>query len=294
MIRISRGIIKLARSRGSNLEDYRYYCIARHHYALRSGIFSLDELCDLLHVEYDYASLHRRPGNDRRRFKQRLTAIIQNSELFTELLDGRFKANSEKGLLSRYNKGHNKSMWYEIPDKAILSSKKQFFDFCVGSLLAGNRFRANKNIAEHCGVSVRRIQYATSRNHKSGTFIKRYNFLEDFSGSSKDVEKFRAILFNVHGISSPLPRKYRKEWVVRLNAPNTYRANTLCGIKGDRAQPMAVHVSKKVKESSWFIPAIEMKKSKLISDYSDDKRWIFNDSVYNANRYIQDNSKYLS
>ena len=290
MIRISRGIIKLSRSRGSDLEDYRYYCIARHHYALRSGIFSLDELCDILHAEYDYTSLHRRPGNDRRRFKQRLIGIIQVSALFSELLDGRYKANSEKGLLSRYNKGHNKSMWYEIPDKSILSSKKAFFDFCVGSLLAGNRFRANKNIAEHCGVSVRRIQYATSRNHKSGTFIKHYNFLEGFTGTYSDVEKFRAIIFNVHGITSPLPKKHKKEWVMRLNAPNTYRANTLCGIKGDRAQPMAVQLRK---EACWFIPVKE--RDVQLKFFGDpEKRWFFNDRVYNTDRYIQDNSKYLS
>jgi hypothetical protein len=56
--------------------------------------------------------------------------------------------------------------------------------------------------------------------------------------------KFRAILFNVHGISSPLPVKHKKEWVVRLNAPNTYKAYTLCGIKGDWAQPLVVRVSK--------------------------------------------------
>jgi hypothetical protein len=245
-----------------------------------------------LHTDYDYTSLHRRPGNDRRRFKQRLIAILQNSALFAELLDGRYKANSEKGLLSRYNKGHNKSMWYQLPDKTILTSKKDFFDFCVGSLLAGGRFQANKKIAEHCGVSVRRIQFATSRNNKNKTFIKRYNFLEDFSGSSKDVEKFRAILFNVHGITSPLPRKTKKEWVVRLNAPNTYRANTLCGVKGDRAQPLVVIVSKK--EESWFVPAFETGKAKLTQDYSNDKRWMFNDGVYNTDRYIQDNSKYLS
>ena len=292
MIRISRGIIKLARKGESNLEDYRYYVIARHHYALRSGIFSLDEFCDLLHSEYEYVSLHRKPGNDRTRFKQRLVKILKSSMLFAELLDGRYKANSEKGLLSRFNKGHNKSMWYQLPDNKILTSKKEFFDFCVGCLLAGGRFQANKNIAESCGVTVRRVQFATARNNKNKTFIKRYNFLEDFSGSSKDVEKFRAILFNVHGITSPLPRKCKKEWVVRLNAPNTYRANMLCGVKGDRAQPMVVNVRKK--EESWFIPAFETGKSKLVSDYSDDKRWIFNDGVYNADSYIQGNSKHLS
>ena len=290
MIRVSRNIIKLVRRLGCDLEDYRYYCIARHHYSLRSGIFSLDEFCDLLHAEYDYASLHRRPGNDRKKFKARLVAIIKESVLFSELLDGRYKANSEKGLLSRYNKGNNRSNWYEIPDKAILSSKKQFFDFCVGSLLAGGRFQANKKTAQFCGVTVRRIQYATSRNNKNSLFIKRYNFLEDFTGTYEDVEKFRAILFNAHGITSPLPRKHKREWVMRLNAPNTYRANTLCGVKGDRAQPLKADVRK---EGCWFIPAVEYNKQLNLFE-TEDKRWFFNDRLYTLDRYVQDNSKYLS
>jgi hypothetical protein len=53
-----------------------------------------------------------------------------------------------------------------------------------------------------------------------------------------------------------------------------------------------VNVSKK--EESWFIPAFEVGKSKLVSDYSDEKRWVFNDNVYSTNRYIQDNSKFMS
>ena len=290
MIRVSRNIIKLVRGLGSDLEDYRYYCIARHHYSLRSGIFSLDEFCDLLHTEYDYASLHRRPGNDRKKFKARLVAIIKESVLFSELLDGRYKANSEKGLLSRYNKGHNRTNWYEVPEKSILSSKKQFFDFCVGSILAGGRFQANKKTAESFGVTKRRIQYATSRNHKNSLFIKRYNFLEDFTGTYEDVEKFRAILFNAHGITSPLPRKHKREWVMRLNAPNTYRANTLCGVKGDRAQPLKADVRK---EGCWFIPAVEYNKQLNLFE-TEDKRWFFNDRLYTLDRYVQDNSKYLS
>jgi len=290
VIRVSRNIIKLCHSLGSDLEDYRYYSIARHHYSLRSGIFSLDELCDLLHTEYDYTSLHRRPGNDRKRFKERITSIIQGSVLFTQLLDGRYKANSEKGLLSRYNKGNNRSNWYEVPDRKILSSKKQFFDFCVGSLLAGGRFQANRKTAQFCGVTVRRIQYATSRNNKNSLFIKRYNFLEDFTGTYEDVEKFRAILYNAHGITSPLPRKHKREWVMRLNAPNTYRANTLCGVKGDRAQPLKAVARK---EGCWFIPAVEYNKQLNLFE-TEDKRWFFNDRFYTVDRYIEDNSKYLS
>jgi hypothetical protein len=122
----------------------------------------LDELCDILHTDYEYSSLHRRPGNDRTKFKRRLEAILQGSLLFSPLSDGRWKIKSEKGLLSKYNKGSNRTNWYQLPDKSILSSKKQFFDFCVGSLLAGNRFRANKNIAGYCGCTVR---ISSTRHH---------------------------------------------------------------------------------------------------------------------------------
>ena len=181
-------------------------------------------------------------------------------------------------------------MWFELPEASILSSKRKFFDFCVGVLLAGNKFRANSNIAESCGVSVRRIQFATAQNNKNGTFIKRYNFIEDFSGSYDDVERFRAILFNVHGISSPLPRKYKNEWVMRLNAPNTYRANTLNGVKGDRVQPLAAQGRK---EGCWFIPAVEKEKQLNLFEKSNDKRWFFNNSLYSTDRYIQDHSRLL-
>ena len=290
MIRVSRGLIRYVRSSGGCFDDYRYYVIARHHYALRSGIFSLDEFCDLLHAEYGYSSLHRRPGNDRKRFKERLWAELSSSTLFSMLSDNRLKANSERGLLSRYNKGNNKTGWFEIPDMAILRSKKQFFDFCVGVLLSGNKFRANKNIAGFCGVTVRRIRQATARNHKQDHFHKQFNFIEDFSGSYEEVERFRAILYNVHGISSPLPYKRKGEWVLRLNAPNSYHSNVLSGFKGDRAQPTVVTGKK---ERCWFMPAREKDKQlKLFKDYN--KRWFFNSSIYSTDHYIQDHSRMLT
>ena len=283
---------------GGQFDDYRYYVIARHHFAQRSGIFSLDELCDLLHREYGYASLHHRPGNDRRRHMRRLAAILGDSFLFVVLPDGRYRANSERGLLSRYEKGARNG-WYNLPDHTLLSSRQRFFDFCVGTLLSGNKFRANKNISSYCGCTVRRVQYATSRNHKGELFIKQYNFIEDFTGPYEEVLQFRAVLFNVHGISSPLPVRYKGEWVLRLNAPNSYRSNVLSGVKGDRAfqarqaQP-TVRPSRK--EECWFIP-VRVKKErqmKLFKDPVYDKRWFFNTKVYNTHRYVQDHSRFLS
>lgn len=289
MIRVSRSIIKIVKHQGGNFDDYRYYVIARHHFALRSGIFSLDELCDILHDEHGYKSVHRRPGNDRRRFKARLAEILGNSILFTLLEDGRYKTNSERRLLARYN-GGSRTGWYELSDPAILGSRRLFFDFCVGSLLAGNKFRANKNIANYCSCTVRRIQYATSRNHKEHRFHKRFNFIEDFSGTWEDVQKFRAILLNVHGITSPEPVRIKGGWMVRLNAPNTYSAFVLSGVKGDRAQPTIRPVRR---EESWFKPVKERNKQlKLFDDFT--KRWFFNERIYNADRYVQDHSRFLS
>ncbi len=298
MIRVSRGIIRLMKQMGGQFDDYRYYVIARHHFSKRSGIFSLDELCDLLHTEYGYESLHHRPGNDRRRRIKRLSALLGGSILFTVLLDGRFRANSERGLFLKYDK-KARNGWYDLPDPTILSSKQRFSDFCVGTLLSGNKFRSNKNIASYCGCTVRRIQFATSRNHKGDLFIKQYNFIEDFSGPYEEVLRFRAELFNLHGISSPLPSRYKGEWVLRLNAPNSYRSNVLSGVKGDRAyqasqaQPTVQQVRK---EECWFIP-VRIKKDRQLKLFKDplcEKRWFFNIKVYNTDRYVQEHSRFLA
>lgn len=288
MVRVSRGIIKIVKQAGGNFDDYRHYVIARHHFADRSGIFSLDELCDCLNEHYDYSSLHHRAGNDRRRFKARLAEILNESLLFTRLEDGRYKTNSERKLLSRYN-GGSRTGWYELNDPTILNSRRLFFDFCVGTLLAGNKFRANKNIATYCKCSVRRIQFATSRNHKADRFHKRYNFIEDYSGTWEDVQKMRAIYLNVHGITSPLPVPYKDEWVMRLNAPNTYSSFVLSGVKGDKAQPTIRPVRKK--EPCWFKPVkTRNRQRKLFDDYT--RRWVFNSHVYDAERYVQDHGEF--
>ncbi len=211
--------------------------IARIRFSTRSGLFSLDELCDILHVEYGYRSLHNRPGNKRKRFKQNLEEQLSESILFRRAPDGRYILNSEKKILIKY-KGASKSSWYQLPNKSYLENKKIFQDYCIGAMLSGNRFRANKNISKYCGLTVRRVQYATRRNHVTCLFRKQYNYIETLSGDYKTIEKARAELFNIHDITSPLlSKKYGPQWVLRLNAPNTYRSFVLSGVKGYTAQP---------------------------------------------------------
>jgi len=74
---------------GVDLKAMRLYVIAKHHFSYKSGIFSLDELVDLLHA-YGYRSLHNKTGNKRAAMKNRLQTMLIDSGLFRKAPDGRF------------------------------------------------------------------------------------------------------------------------------------------------------------------------------------------------------------
>ena len=130
---------------------------------------------------------------------------------------------------------------------------------------------------------------ATSKNDKSGFIKKQYNFIDSFTGTKQQVTRIRAELFNVHGISSPEPVKYKSEWVLRLNAPNSYRCFALSGVKGwNNAQP----TKRDYKNVCWYVPVPQ--KNKQIKMFGDDyKRWDFRQGVYNIHEYTRDNSVFL-
>ena len=288
-IRLNRNLLKVLHRRGEDLEAYRFYIIARSAFAHRSGIFSLNELCDLLHTCYDYKSLHHGPGNKRKVFRNSLYERFTASILFRQAPDGRFIACSEKRLLVHY-RGTDKSSWYLLPDKATLASKGQFRDFCIGVLVAGNRFRSNRKVASYSGVTGRRVQLATAANHRRQTFIKQFNFIDEKTGPKKVIERERALLFHIHGINSPKPVKIKDEWVLRLNAPNTYRSFVLSGVKGFHAQPTECRVRK---QECWFRPVVnKFAQPSLFGDKF--KRWVFREEVYNFDNYVRDNSRFLS
>ena len=290
-IRINRNLLKLTyKLEQGSIEPYRLYVIARAHFYKRAGIFSLDELCDVLHLYYGYKSLHKRPGNKRAKYRARFTEILGASFLFRQAPDGRFILNSERKLLNKH-RGTTKSSWYELPSPEVLASKQAFSDFCIGSMLAGNKFRANKNIAGYCSCTVRRIQFATARNHSNDTFSKQFNFIHDISGSYKAVERTRAELLNIHGITSPLPVRYKDEWVLRLNAPNSYRSLVMSGVKGYAARPT---VRRKDRSECWFQPIRQNFRQLDLFKKDSFKKWVFKTGVYSINDYIRDNSLMLN
>jgi len=310
-IRINRNLLRIVHGHDDNIEAYRFYVIARHAFSNQSGLFSLDELCDVLHHSYDYSSLYRGRGSQRSGYRRRFKAMFTDSIFFQSLTDGRFKINSERKILKKiYNS--DKSSWYQIPNKEILASKGKFRDFSIGVLLNGNKFRSNTNIANYCSISKRRIQLATASNHKKDYFTKQYNIIDDCSGTKQQVTRLRAELYNIHGITTPKPfRRQRQtvvvekkphvkvteqvlaEWVLRVQAPNSYTSYTiLSGVKGFNTQALAKSKHKKERHC-WFVPIRENNKQ-LNLFKNEKKRWAFNDKVYNINTYVQDNSRYLN
>jgi len=290
-VRLNRNLLKLVvKLEQGDVESYRLYAIARAHFSGRSGVFSLDDLCDVLHRHYGYKSLHRRPGNKRAPFKGKLAKRFAASSLFRQAPDGRYVINAERKVLNQY-KGTTKSSWYELPSPAVLAKKRDFSDFCIGIMLAGNRFRANKNVAGYCCRTVRRVQLATMRNNANDTFIKQYNFIEGKTGPYKEIERQRAVLLNIHGITSPLPSRYKDEWILRLNAPNSYQTLVLSGVKGYAAHPTKRAVRR---EECWFKPIRQKSRQLELFDSEHFRRWVFNERVYNLDRYVQDNSGFLN
>ena len=302
--RLNRNLVKLLYRRNEDIENYRFYIIARTHYAYVSGIFKIEDFLDLLHKKYNYKSLHRGPGNRRKLFKEKLYSNLKTSILFNQLLDGRFKINSERKILKKYI-GTDKSSYYILPSFDTITVKSQFKNFIIGVLLTGNKFRSNKLIAQYCNVSVRRIQLATANNHKKEIFEKHYNFINYFDGTWKQVEQQRAELFNIHGISSPKPkRNHDGTWTLILNAPNTYTGFVLSGVKGFKAQPTGTEISRnktrlvsKAKKECFFRPMKSRNplknKNKKLKKYSGNKNWLFNENIYNFGDYIVDNSKQM-
>ena len=102
--------------------------------------------------------------------------------------------------------------------------------------------------------------------------------------------RHRAILLNVHGITTPLPIHLKRGvWAVRLNAPNSYRAIVLSGVKGRKAQPPVKTIRK---EDSWFIPRNTEKDEQLnLFKKSHIRDWSFNEKLYTSGTYLLDHSR---
>lgn len=203
----------------NEINNYRYYLIVKHYFTQRSGLFSLDELSDILHQHYGYKSLSRLSGNDRNNFKRRLEDSFNKSILFIRCTDGRYRIVSEKKLCpertSKYICKHDD-----------LRSARAFKDIVIGIISIGH-FNSARSLQERTGYSRSRIYRAVKRNDSRGRIKKLNNFIiPDISiqknkTSARDFQKYLFKEFNI--ISRVL--NVRSQDLLCLYLSNTYLYN---------------------------------------------------------------------
>ena len=219
------------------IDAYRFYVIARRHFAQRSGIFSLTELMDLLHDHYGFKTLHHQPGNNRAKYRQKLKQLLDQSILFENRRDGRYRLYAEKRFKGTGRSTRRKAC------QADLESRQAFHDAMIGMILDGSIQKSVKCAAEHTGFSERRIYQATRRNHDAGRWIKTNNFiLTNTFNTYSQAERHRRLLLCSHGIATPKPIKSRyrgqKQYHIAFYAANSYRHGDAQGTEGKGRLPV--------------------------------------------------------
>jgi hypothetical protein len=253
-------------NRQRDLEAYRFYIIARHHFYNRSGIFSLSELCDVLHAHYDFKTLHHLPGNNRTRFKLRLKAIFNDSMLFQTLQDGRYKVLGER-------RGFRYAQRTECPIEALKTSRA-FIDRCICLLASGNGFKSHKQLAQQTGFSESRVRYAILRGQQAGYIEKTNNLIIVGSSETKtEINRQRGVLLAVHGIATPKPIYYKLHWHLAYYAPNNYKLVAL-GHKGTRSHLTFINDKCRFKMQDRLNDSTNL--------------FLFNRAIYNADQYLAD------
>jgi hypothetical protein len=106
----------------------------------------------------------------------------------------------------------------------VLSSQRNFNDHIIGILLISSRFASLSKIAKLTDFKERRISQASERLQKAGILKKIHNLIlvDDIGDTLPKIEKFRLTLLREHGIRTPKPIYYRKQWRAALFWANTY------------------------------------------------------------------------
>lgn len=255
------------------INNYRYYLIAKIHFYNRSGLFSLDELLDLLHEEYNFKTLHHRPGNNRHKYKRKFRAQFKQSILFVQLSDGRFKYIPEKRINPDFT--YSKTLLVYNSD---LKARRTHLDACLMVLYSGNQFKSYQAIKNQSGYTIKRIQESIKRNVSKGRLKKINNLV--FSNLlsyrlKKEATRVRAKLLHHHGIATPEPFKYKGRFYLLLYAANSYFSTDIVD-KGVRANNHLTFVNK---AKCWF-----KRLSRLFK--KDCNLWLFQEENFNFEKYL--------
>jgi hypothetical protein len=252
--------------RTDSLDNLHYYLIIKNYYFQRSGLFSIDELLNLLHANYNYKTLSTNPGNQRARYKKQLEPQLDTSILFRRVPDGRYIINGSRQFQFR----KNKKIQFLYSD---LSTSRQFFDGLIYGIVTSRPFAGITETAQILKVSDRRISYGIDRLIKTGRIKKIQNLIipeTPAQESKKSINKLRYTLFKEHGILTPKPVFFKGVRYFALFWKNSFY------VAGSQKEDRHLKLTQDFPLT-------------LISDaFNKYRLWQFNSQSYSFDRYIED------
>lgn len=173
-----------------------------------------------------YKSLHHKKGNNRKLYKKKLIASLNNSPFFRKDEKNRYWIKSEKKLLHRNKRHKSEKIILNIKDL-----KTQFtFNKIIFGLFAIKKFNSYKKMSKESGFCESTVYKKIKWNTKCGKIEKTINLIDpesdlkdDHSNNSyKRINEIQEMLWMEHGLCTKQINIEKNKKIVALFGPNTY------------------------------------------------------------------------
>lgn len=165
----------------------RLYTLCNQSFYKRSGLFTLDELADLL-ADKGYKSLRKNQGGNRHKKIKELKALLQSApELFIQSNENIFKTVSKHRI-------HRLKASGRLIDDSLLhkDNKREFYDLIIG-IPGDNKTVDLMTLKQATGYTTARICQATNGNHQKGHILKVNNKVSISKHKSWDEAYFTGL-----------------------------------------------------------------------------------------------------
>lgn len=225
MLTINDRIVKAAfrRHKTDAPELMRIYYLCNYSFSQKSGLFTLQDLADLL-SQYGYKSLKPNQGGNRHKKIKDLAALLRAApELFIESKPGIFRTISKHKINKK--RPDNRNIDLKLFHK---DNKREFYDLIIG-IQADGCTVDYKTLSSKTGFTVPRICQAAKGNHLKGHILKVNNDI--VISSHKTQQQAITERFNLY-FKTPAKyrvftkiRKYAGQWHIITFGANSYTSD---------------------------------------------------------------------
>lgn len=151
--------------------NYNLYMLAEVYLHFKNGVFSIDELIDVIREKLGKKSYGSKTNIDKHR--KQLYKVLINAPLFFKYLGGKqFRIISNRKVLNSLGDSKYNTRYQYFPlieknnSKNFILNRKVFLNYCISTFLLCNKGYSNEQVAKHFNISLYRVQLATKANNE--------------------------------------------------------------------------------------------------------------------------------